>query len=190
MPLASAVVSFISRLQKDSRLKHFHALSFRKDDSNESWVLLEAEVLADAIADVTGVAEPYGDQPLGTRAISLFTEPESEALRILGRCDRQDSCESSEQVAGGLATKLHLMNGPILNRRITDPRGRLRRLIAKETKLSEITEEFYLRALGRLPTSPEAAYWRTQFDEADDREQILEDFVWSLLNSQEFLTNH
>ncbi|MBI2477336.1 MAG: DUF1549 domain-containing protein, partial [Planctomycetia bacterium] len=40
---------------------------------------LEAEVLADAIADVSGIAEPYGSQPLGTRAIALYTPPESEA---------------------------------------------------------------------------------------------------------------
>ncbi|MBP86944.1 MAG: hypothetical protein CMJ64_09530 [Planctomycetaceae bacterium] len=153
-------------------------------------VPLEAEVLADAIADVTGVAESYGEQPLGTRAITLFTRPESESLQILGRCDRADSCESNDQASGGLATKLHLLNGPLLNRRITDQQGRLRRLIAQDTGLSEIAEDFYLRGLGRLPTWPEVAYWLKQFDDASDREQMLEDFVWSLLNSKEFLTNH
>ncbi|MEX0819409.1 MAG: DUF1549 domain-containing protein, partial [Pirellulaceae bacterium] len=69
---------------------------------------LEPEVLADAIADVTGIAERYGDQPLGTRAITLFTPPESEALEVLGRCDRTDSCETSNLSTTGLTTKLHL----------------------------------------------------------------------------------
>jgi hypothetical protein len=151
---------------------------------------LEAEVLADAIADVTGVPEQYGEQPLGTRAITLFTPPESESLEILGRCDRNDSCESSDPSSGGLTAKLHLMNGPLLNRRIVDAGGRLRRLVAQKVNFGEITEEFYLRAFGRFPLLPEAAYWRKQLDEVADKEQVLEDFVWSLLNSKEFLTNH
>ena len=179
----SAAYARVSRATPDNaadRRFYSHALT----------VPLEAEVLADAIADVTGVAEPYGDQPLGTRAITLFTAPESDSLQILGRCDRLDSCESNDQAAGGLATKLHLMNGPLLNRRITDANGRLHRFMANEVGFSEVTEEFYLRALGRLPTWPEAAYWRKQFGEAADREEMLEDFVWSLLNSAEFSTSH
>ncbi len=50
---------------------------------------LPAEVLADALADVTGVSDRYGDLPEGTRTIAL---PDShipaESLDILGRCSR------------------------------------------------------------------------------------------------------
>lgn len=153
-------------------------------------VPLEAEVLADAIADVTGVAEPYGEQPLGTRAIALFTPPESESLQILGRCDRAASCESSAPTSGGLATKLHLMNGPLLNRRISDKQGRLHQLVAADASHNEIINTFYLRALGRFPMWHELPHWVKQFEKSADRTAVAEDFVWSLLNSQEFLTNH
>jgi hypothetical protein len=153
---------------------------------------LDAEVLADAIADVSGIAEPYGNQPLGTRAITLFTPPESEALEVLGRCDRTDSCESSASATVGLTTKLHLLNGPLLNRRLRDEQGRLSQLLRSGASTTRIIEEFYVAALGRFPRSDERAHWRGQLEvgESEANRQALEDFVWGLLNSQEFLTNH
>jgi hypothetical protein len=153
---------------------------------------LEAEVLADAIADVTAVAEPYGDQPLGTRAIALFTPPESKTLEILGRCDRVDSCEAGTSSAVGLTTKLHLLNGPLLNRRLRDEEGRLSQLLRSGASTERIIEDFYVAALGRIPRDNEQRYWLGQLEAGDSeaRRLALEDFVWGLLNSQEFLTNH
>ena len=56
---------------------------------------LESEVLADAVTDVLGAAERYGDQPLGTRAVALVNpRTPSRTLDVLGRCAREDSCES------------------------------------------------------------------------------------------------
>lgn len=153
---------------------------------------LEAEVLADAIADVTGIAEPYGDQPLGTRAIALYTPPESPALEVLGRCDRTDSCETRGSSTTGLATKLHLLNGPLLNRRLRDEQGRLSRLVQSGATTGHIVEAFYVAALGRFPSGEEQIHWAAQLDAggSESNRPALEDFLWGLLNSQEFLTNH
>lgn len=153
---------------------------------------LEAEVLADAIADVSGIAEPYGSQPLGTRAISLFTSPESEALEVLGRCDRTDSCESSASGSVGLTTKLHLLNGPLLNRRLREKQGRLSQLVQSGASTPQIIEEFYVAALSRFPSNAERSHWLGQLElgEPEANRLAMEDFVWGLLNSQEFLTNH
>jgi len=153
---------------------------------------LEAEVLADAIANITGIAESYGDQPLGTRAITLFTPPESEALEILGRCDRSDSCESSESSTVGLTTKLHLLNGPLLNRRLRDEQGRVSQLLRSGANAHQIIGDFYVAALSRFPSDDERKYWLGQLEggETEVDRLALEDFVWGLLNSQEFLTNH
>ena len=152
---------------------------------------LEAEVLADAISDVTGVPERYGEWDLGTRAIALYTPAKSVSLDVLGRCDRSASCESENTASGGLVTRLHLINGPLLNRRIADPRGRLRRMRDAGWSDEKILHEFYLLALGRRIRGDEAAFWHRQFEAADaDKSAILEDFVWALLNSKEFLTNH
>ncbi len=151
---------------------------------------LAPEVLADALAQVTGVAEKYGDLPLGTRAISLpHPGVKSEALDILGRCDRQDSCESTSGDAGGLPMRLHLLNGALINQKITADAGRLSQLIKEGRGNEPIVEEFYLRALGRRPRQTERAYWKQKLPETGaERRKALEDFLWSLLNCKEFAT--
>jgi hypothetical protein len=162
---------------------------------------LEAEVLADAISNVTGVAERFGDLPEGTLAIAL-TGPSvpSQALDVLGRCSRADSCEGPKgSAAGGISTRLHLLNGPLLNAKITSPDGRLHKLLAAGQTNDAIVEEFYLRALGRQPRPAEREHWRralgaaaqaANLDAATARRQALEDFLWGLLTCEEFVTNH
>ena len=103
----------------------------RADDRYYSHSLtrpLPAEVLADAIAAVTGVAERYGQEPAGTRAVNLFdARIPAESLDILGRCSREGSCEGIAATGAGLSRKLHMINGPLLNGKIADDNGRLRR---------------------------------------------------------------
>ena len=154
---------------------------------------LEAEVLADAISRVTGVAGIYGELPPGTRAISL-SDPSipSVSLDILGRCARESSCESVASGGTGLATRLHVLNGPLVNGKITAEDGRLGRLLKGGSENGAIVDQFYRRALGRPPRSEERLFWKGRLD-ADDsatRRQALEDFLWSLLSCREFVTNH
>ena len=153
---------------------------------------LEPEVLADAIADVAGVPDSYGDEPIGTRAVNLI-DPRTPAasLDILGRCSRQVSCEGDSAI-GSLPARLHQLNGDLTNRKITAPAGRLHRLIAEGRSNEAIIREFYLRSLGRLPVDEEATFWRERLSSLSsrEREEALEDLVWSLLNCRGFSTNH
>ena len=155
---------------------------------------LEPEVLADAISDVLGVPDIYGDEPEGTRAVSLFDpNTESDALDILGRCGRETSCENSTAAIDGLQRKLHLFNGDLLNARIGVPDSRLDRLMSIGRSPMEIVNEFYLAALGRHPTDTEQQFWKQHIDvktSANSQRAILEDMVWSLLTCNEFVTNH
>jgi hypothetical protein len=170
----------------------------RADESFYSHALekpLSAEVLTDAIGDVTGVREKFGDFPLGSRAVALFdSATPSDALDVLGRCSRVDTCETpiAGAAAGGLTTRLHLINGPLLNAKIASPGGRLHKAIEAGKSNDEIVEQFYLLALGRLPREAETEYWRTQLNSDDARERMrgLEDFAWSLLSCREFTRNH
>lgn len=172
--------------------------SNRSDDRYYSHALvrpLEPEVLADALADVTGVADQYGDEPLDTRAVSLVDPGiPSVALDILGRCSREDSCETPAGTGGGgLALKLHLVNGELINRKVSHPEGGLSKLIERGTSADEIVEAFYLRGLSRTPSAEEREFWREQFaGTTTEREfrELAEDFLWGLLTSREFSTNH
>ena len=155
---------------------------------------LAPEVLADAISDVLGVPDTYGNEPEGTRAVSLFDpNTESDALDILGRCGRETSCENSTAAIGGLQRKLHLFNGDLLNARIGVPDSRLDRLMSIGRSPMEIVNEFYLAALSRHPTDTEQQFWKQHIDvktSANSQRAILEDMVWSLLTCNEFVTNH
>ena len=155
---------------------------------------LEPEVLADAISDVLGVAGSYGEEPKGTRAVTLVDpKTRSVALDILGRCSREESCESPAGSTGGLQRKLHFFNGALLNARIAAPGSRLDKLITAGQPPLSIVEQFYLAALGRHPAAAESAFWKEQFGDnvpADRQRELLEDFVWSLLVCNEFVSNH
>ena len=175
--------------QRDNRANGMN----RVDDRFYSHALirpLEPEVLADALCDVTAVAEQYGQQELGTRAVALFNpSTKSSSLDVLGRCSRQASCEASDTVASGLTTQLHLINGPLINEKLRADAGRLTRLVKAGLSTDKIVEQFYLSALARYPTERESEFWQGQLpDQAPDRTARLEDFVWSLLNSREFMT--
>ena len=155
---------------------------------------LTPEVLADAISDVLGIPDKYGDEPTGTRAVSLINpNTTSDALDILGRCSRQTSCENSEEAIDGLKRKLHLFNGDLLNARIGVSGSRLDNLMSIGKSPMEIMDEFYISALGRYPTINEKAFWEQHIDfnvSANSQRAVLEDMVWSLLSCNEFVTNH
>lgn len=153
---------------------------------------LEPEVLADAICDVTGIPESFANYPSGTRAVTLV-DPQvpSIALDVLGRCPRRDSCEGTDpSTRTGLSAMLHLTNGPLVNRRLSDRAGHLSRMIGAGERPEAMIREFYVRALSRLPSEDERQFWHQQLDDTREPRQTLEDFVWALLMSQEFGTNH
>lgn len=153
---------------------------------------LQAEVLSDAIGDVTGVPEDYGGQNSGKRAIQLH-DPRipSPSLDILGRCSREESCEGETDSGRGLASRLHLLNGPLLNHKITSRQSQLQTMIREGDSTSQIIQHFYQAALTRSPTAQELAFWIDTIDsDKNDRQQPLEDFVWALLTCKEFTTNH
>ncbi len=155
---------------------------------------LEPEVLADAISDVLGVAGKYGNEPDGTRAVMLVNpKTPSTTLDILGRCGRDESCESSPGAIGGLPQKLHLFNGDLLNARIAAAGSRLNQLHSSGKQPMEIVNAFYLAALTRRPSDQEQEHWKgklTGLKSTDEQRVFLEDFVWGLMTCNEFVTNH
>ena len=155
-------------------------------------MVLKPDVLADAIDDVTGIATSYPNQPPQTRAVALFDPATpSISLDVLGRCNREDSCETppTGAVGGGVTARLHLLNGPLINRKITNEKSTLRQSIDRGDSPDKIVESFYRRALSRPPTDRERAFWSKQLAAKSDqaRRERLEDFLWSLLNCREFM---
>ncbi|MDA7618465.1 DUF1549 and DUF1553 domain-containing protein [Verrucomicrobia bacterium] len=155
---------------------------------------MEPAVLADAISEVLGIASQYGTEEIGTRAVALPDgNIRSDALDILGRCDRSKSCEGNPSRTGPLAQKLHLFNGALLNARIGAPGSRLDQLIRTDRPPKEIVGNYYQTALNRLPNEQESGFLTALFNTAqssEDRRGLLEDFVWGIVTCKEFTHNH
>ena len=157
-------------------------------------VQLDPAVHADAVSDILGISERYGELPLGTRAINILNPTTvSRTLDILGRCGREDSCETTSQSPDGLTQKLHFFNGPFINARINVSGSRLDDLLSTGTKPIDIITEYYLAAFSRFPKPAETEFWHSQLNQLKGQEEVtpfLEDFVWGILTSNEFVTNH
>ena len=151
------------------------------------------EVLADAIADVTGVANQFQGHDPSVRAV-MIVDPlvPSTSLDILGRCNRPATCDESQSQSPGLAADLHKINGDLINAKITAPDGRLHKLIASGATNGQIVDTFYRLAFGREASETDIRRWveRLESDDLPVRKQKLEDFVWAILNSRAFAFNH
>ncbi len=152
---------------------------------------LSAEVLLDAISDVTGVPESFDGYPPGTRAIQLpSSRLFSESLNLLGRCPEPVGCASgSEAPQPDVSTFLGLLNGPLINQRLQHESCFLNHDQFRNQPVSDQIREIYFRALNRQPTQAEADFWSLHFAETDSsnqKQEVLEDLLWSLIVSQEF----
>ncbi len=150
---------------------------------------LRAEVLLDAVADITGVAESFHAMPPGSRAAEIWTHRiESLFLDAFGRPDmNQDPpCERTPDTS--IVQVLHLMNSENVFRKVTSDQGRAARLAASDMTPAQIVEELYLLTYCRYPEEDELAIGVALFEKSGlDRRQAAEDLLWALLNTPEFV---
>lgn len=152
---------------------------------------LPAEVLLDAICDATGVPEKFSGLPKGTRAIQLpDAGVASSFLDTFGRPPREIACECERSAEPNIAQALTLMNGEVLNRKLGPDEGRIARLLARNVPTADAVTELYLATLSRYPRSTELRTALGLIGKAPNRKEGLEDLLWTLLNSREFLFNH
>jgi len=167
--------------------------SNRDDEQNFSHYYprrLPAEVLLDAISDATGVSESYPGQPPGTRAIQLWDNRlPSYFLEIFGRPERTSPCECGRASEPTMAQALHLMNAPEIEARLASSAGRAAKLAASDLTNEQIAEELSLAALGRFPR-PDERQVAAELFAAAARGEAAADFLWTLMNSRDFLFNH
>lgn len=153
---------------------------------------LKAEVLLDAISQVTGSPTEFPNQKKGTRALQLpDSNIDSYFLANFGRPRRVITCECERSDEPSMTQVFHLYNGNTLNSKLQAQDGRLAQAMEGTLTDQQRIEDVYLAALMRLPTESEKQRLLAVFNEPGaDRRQVLEDLYWSVLSSREFLFNH
>jgi hypothetical protein len=173
----------------------------RDDESNFSHALvrpLQAEVLLDALTQVTGVPVEFPGFPPGTRAGQLpgaFTDRSrrqkpSEAekfLKVFGKPVRSLSCECERSDDQTLNQAFQLITGRLLNDMLSNPDNRIGKLLASGKPVSTVIEELYWAALSRPPSDRERERTLAMVQGAENQRRALEDVLWGLVNAKEFL---
>jgi Protein of unknown function (DUF1549)/Protein of unknown function (DUF1553) len=170
------------------------------DESNGSHTLvrsLPAEALLDAIAQVTQTPLKFDGYPNVKRAGHLPAMPQirrSESfqgpfrfLRTFGKPERLLSCDCERSDATTLAQALQMTTGDIINKAVANPDNRVGKLLAAKKSNADIIEELFLASLCRFPMTAETASLVRRVEMSTDRREALEDVLWGLLNSKEFL---
>ncbi|MFO0967618.1 MAG: DUF1549 and DUF1553 domain-containing protein [Gemmataceae bacterium] len=162
-----------------------------EEDLNFSRVIpqrLQAELLLDAISQVTGVPETFDGFPPGLRSVQLpGVKGATVFLKAFGRPERLLACECERSGDATLQQAMIMINNEGLARKIeTSPR--LKRLLDRSASGMEVAEELYLAALARRPTRREIDIVEGHLRRAGaERRRALEDVLWAVLNSKEFL---
>lgn len=89
-----------------------------------------------------------------------------------------------------IAQALHLMNSETTLQQITSRHGRCAKLAESDRNPSEIIDELYLCTLSRFPSDAERQAMLPTFSEAASRSEAIQDLLWVLLNTREFVFNH
>ena len=155
---------------------------------------LEAEVLIDAICQITGttesyssmIPEPYTFIPEDRRSIALpdgsITSP---FLEMFGRPPRDTGLESERNNRMTAAQKLHLLNSSHVRQKIQQGPA-LRTILESGGDGSKTAEMLYLTILSRLPTEEET-YAVQEYCRSPGGGQTV---AWALINTTEFLHRH
>ena len=116
---------------------------------------LPAEVILDAISQVTGVGENFPGFP-GRRALQLpDAAVESYFLSAFGRPPRLTAADSERQQEPSITQALHVINGDTINRKLSASRGLIQDLVTANAGNEAALERIYLAALSRYPSDEE-----------------------------------
>ncbi|GAA5507063.1 DUF1549 domain-containing protein [Novipirellula caenicola] len=154
-------------LNEDDHLNYSHAMPRR----------LPAEVIYDAVHQVTGAVSSIPGVAKGTRAAAL---PDSGVkladgfLQNLGRPARESACECERSSDLQLGPVMALISGPTVGTAISDPQNELAKIVENCPDDQTLAEEVFLRALGRRPSEPEVAAFKSIIDQVQRDHDALQ----------------
>ncbi len=159
---------------------------------------IDAEVLTDALCQITGtteeywspIPEPFSIIPEDQRSIALADgSVTSSFLELFGRPPRDTGLLSERNNRPTASQRLHLLNSSHIRRKIEQIPRTAQRTRSRNPR--ETLSGLYLTVLSRFPTPEEletvGEYTRT--DGVNQRD-VFVDLAWALVNSPEFQYHH
>ncbi len=159
---------------------------------------LDAEVLIDALNQITGTTEDYSSAipepftivPESERAIAL---PDgsitSSFLEAFGRPSRDTGLESERNNRITATQRLTLLNSTLIQRKL-EQGPKLQPLLRPRGGPRELVDGLYFTILSRPPTEAERRIFVDYALAGSDVRASALDLAWALINSAEFLYRH
>lgn len=144
-----------------------------------------AQVMLDVLNQASGISERLTPFPL-TRAVELPIPTNNFFLNVFGQSHRLYLTDLDPRLEPNLVQTLHLMNSSYVNGKIRG--GQWVREAAKSMGgEAELVRRTFIRTLCREPLKTELDAAMAIRPTAKNRQEWLEDLVWSILASREFL---
>jgi hypothetical protein len=152
---------------------------------------MTAEVLLDAISQLTGSHSDFASLPKGTRAIALPDEAVSTSfLDSFGRPKRDTACECERVTDASLGQSLVLLNSAEVQQKVASESGLAAKLVKDRRPDAEKVEALFLSAFARPPGASELTVALDHLKASKDNlRRAYEDILWALVNTKEFQFN-
>ncbi len=160
---------------------------------------LEAEVLIDALCQITGtteeyfspIPEPFTYVPETKRSIALADGSiTSSFLEMFGRPPRDTGLMAERNTRPTPAQRLHLLNSSHIKRKI-EQGSKLKSIMRSGRDPKAAVTRLYLAILSRFPTQDELNVVQAYSTSGTARgREVAVDVAWALINSPEFLYRH
>src|SRR5579872_6532781 len=109
---------------------------------------MSAEVMLDALSQVTKAPTEFPDYPKGLRALQLpDNNVVSYFLNAFGRPAREFTCECERSAEPNITQTLHLANGKPLNDKLKSPENVVKRWLDEKLSDADVVDRIYLSAL-------------------------------------------
>lgn len=159
---------------------------------------LDAEVLIDAICQITetgeeyssAIPEPFTFIPSTQRTITLADGSiKSPFLEMFGRPGRDNSLESDRNSGVSVFQTLHMLNSSHIQKKIMNGPG-LRKILVSSPGNADRVNRLYLVILSRMPTTAEQKIALDYIVSSDRPDNGFYDLAWALINTSEFILRH
>jgi hypothetical protein len=177
----------LSRVYSHSSVPNDSNVTDRLNYSRNYRRRLRAEVLMDAVADVTETSAKLTGLPAESRANQVWTtRVDSVFLDTFGRPNENQDPPCERTPDSTVTQSLHLMNSRELDGRVRNDSSRAARVAGSDMTSEQIVDELYLSTFSRFPSDVERGYVMGLLKDVKNRRAVVEDLMWAMVNSPEF----